>query len=201
MAPSRFDVEQFRRSGREAIEALTPPGERHRLKSLPAGQNPDGFAVTLRDIPARRVAYIRVHRPYEGDHVPLAVARMIAWADSRGLAAGQWLGYQWDDPEIVALDKCRYDIGVEVPAGTLGDGEVSITTFVPCLAAEIDIAGSVDLELRALHWLYFTWLPRSGYAPAHEPMFEAFNGRPFAHGMEHFEFRVQLPIVDGSIPV
>ena len=69
----------------------------------------------LRNIPARRVAYIRVHRPYEGDHVPQAVARLLAWAEARGLAGGQWLGYQWDDPEIVALDKCRYDMGVEVP--------------------------------------------------------------------------------------
>jgi len=40
--------------------SLTPPGERHRLKRLPAGKNPDGFAVTLRKLPARRVAYIRV---------------------------------------------------------------------------------------------------------------------------------------------
>jgi DNA gyrase inhibitor GyrI len=57
------------------------------------------------------------------------------------------------------------------------------------------------LELRALDWPYFTWLPRSGFAPAHSPAFEAFNGQPFAHGMEHFELRLQLPIVDGSIPV
>ena len=65
----------------------------------------------LRNCPARRVAYIRVHRPYEGDHVAQAVARLLAWADARGLADGQWLGYQWDDPEIVALEKCRYDVG------------------------------------------------------------------------------------------
>ncbi len=31
------------------------------------------------------------------------------------LADGQWLGYQWEDPEIVPLEKCRYDVGVEVP--------------------------------------------------------------------------------------
>jgi AraC family transcriptional regulator len=201
VAPSQFDIESFRRSGREAMEASTPPEERHKLKRLPAGENPDGFVVTLRNIPARRVAYIRVHRPYESDHAAQAVERLLAWADGRGLAGGQWLGYQWDDPEIVALDKCRYDVGVEVPDITLADGEVSITTFSPCLVAEIDIAGSIDLEMRALHWLYFTWLPRSGYAPAHEPAFEAWNGRPFAHGREHFELRVQLPIVDGSIPV
>ena len=202
VAPSEFDVEGFRHSRREEMQAsLTAPEERHRLQRLPAGENPNGFAVTLRELPARRVAYIRVQRPYEGDHVVQAASRLLAWAEPRGLADGQWLGYQWDDPEIVALDQCRYDIGVEVPADAGATGEVSITTFAHTLAAEIDIAGSVEHELRALDWLYLTWLPGSGYAPAHQPGFEAFKGRPFAHGTEHFELHIQLPIVDARVPL
>jgi AraC family transcriptional regulator len=203
VAPSRFDIEQFRVSGRKALEvASTPPGERHRLKRLPAGKNPDGFAVNLRKLPARRVAYLRVHRPYEGDHVVQAVKRLLAWAEARGLADGQWLGYQWEDPEIVPLEKCRYDVGVvvsAVPSG--GQGEVSFTEFAPMLVAEIDIKGTIEVELRALGWLYRTWLPGSGYAPAHQPAFEAWNGRPFAHGMEHFEIRIQLPVIPAHLPL
>lgn len=202
VAPSRFDVERFRLSGRKALQiASSAPGERHRLNRLPAGKNPDGFAVSLRQLPARRVAYIRVHRPYEGDHVVQALKRLLAWAEGRELANGQWLGYQWEDPEIVPLDKCRYDVGVEVPAGTRGDGEVGINTFPASLVAEVDIKGSIDVELRALDWLYRTWLPNSGYAPAHQPGFEAWNGRPFAHGMEYFELRVQLPVVAAHLPL
>jgi AraC family transcriptional regulator len=201
VSPRRFDVAEFRRSRREAMQvSLTEPNERHRLARLPVGSNPDGFRVSLRNCPARRVAYIRVHRPYEGDHVTQAVARLMAWADARGLADGQWLGYQWDDPEIVALDQCRYDVGLEVPATTAADGEVGLTTFAPCLMAEVDIIGPIDVEVRALDWLFRTWLPTSGYAPAHQPMFEAWNGRPFAHGTEHFELRAQLAVVDQSDP-
>ena len=188
--PRRFDVERFRSSGRAVMKAR-----------LPAAGNPDGFVATVRNCPARRVAYIRVHRPYEGDGVKQAVARLLAWADARGLADGQWLGYQWDDPEIVPLEKCRYDVGLEVPGTTVADGEVSMTDFASCLVAEIDLAGTVELELRALQWLYREWLPASGYAPAHQPMFEAFNGRPFAHGTEHFELRVQLAVVDERVPL
>ena len=200
--PRDFDIASFRRSRREALEAtLAPPTGLHRLECLPSGENPDAFAVTLRRLAARRVAYIRVQRPYESGHVPQAAARLLAWAEARGFADGQWLGYQWEDPEIVPLDKCRYDIGVEVPASTRGDGEVSVTDFPAFQIAEVEIAGPVDLELRALDWLFRTWLPTSGYAPAHQPMFEAFNGRPFAHGMEHFELRIQLPIVDASVPL
>jgi len=202
VAPSRFDIERFRRSGRKALEASTAPfGEHHKLKRLPAGKNPDGFAVHLRNLPARRVAYIRVHRPYEGDHVVNAVKRLLSWAEVRGLADGQWLGYQWEDPEIVPLEKCRYDVAVEVPGSVSADDEVSINLFSPCLVAEVEVKGSIEAELRALDWLYRTWLPSSGYAPAHQPGFEAWNGRPFAHGMEHFELRVQLPVVPANIPL
>jgi AraC family transcriptional regulator len=201
VAPRRFDVESFRKARRETMESLTSSDDRHQVARLPAGSNPDGFVAIVRACPVRHVAYIRVHRPYEGDHVTQAVARLMAWADARGLADGQWLGYQWDDPEIVALEKCRYDIGIEVPETTVAEGEVSLATFPACAVAEVEIAGSTDIELRALDWLFRSWLPTSGYAPAHQPMFEAFNGRPFAHGADHFELRVQLAVVDERVPL
>ncbi len=78
---------------------------------------------------------------------------------------------------------------------------MSETRFAPMTVAEIDIAGSVDLELRALDWLYGTWLPRSGFAPDHQPGFEAWAGEPFAHGAVHFELRVQLAVVDAATPL
>jgi AraC family transcriptional regulator len=200
--PRRFDLERWRLAGREALAAsLGPRDGGNGLSRLPAGGNPNGFVVTLRRLPARHVAYIRVHKPYEGDHVVRAMERLMAWAEARGLADGQWLGYQWEDPEIVPLGQCRYDVGVEVPATTFADEEVSVTEFPACRIAEIDIAGPIEVEMRALDWLYRSWLPTSGYAPAHQPGFEAWNGRPFAHGMEHFEVRLQLPVVDASLPL
>ncbi|HZJ65209.1 MAG TPA: AraC family transcriptional regulator [Kofleriaceae bacterium] len=193
--PSLFDVEQFRRTRRDQMADALAPDDRHRLAGLPAGDNPDGFEVRLRELPARRVAYERVQKPYSGG-VPEAAARMLAWAKQRGLAGGQWLGYQWDDPEIVALELCRYDIGLEVPASAPVDGGVNVTTFPAMTVAEIAIAGTVELEMRAIDWLYRTWLPRSRHVPDHQPGFEAFDGEPFAHGNEHFELRIQLAVVD-----
>lgn len=200
--PRVFDVDHFRRSRRdEGLGTLMPPGERHRLQRLPKGENPDGFEARLRSLPGRRVAYIRVHQPYQGDGVAVAVARLVSWAEARGLAGGQWLGYQWDDPEIVALEKCRYDIGVEIPDSIDVEDGVSTTRLPPMLVAELDIVGGVELELRALDWIFTTWLPASGYAPDDQPSFEAFNGKPFEHGHGHFELRVQLPVVDARKPL
>ena len=95
--------------------------------------------------------------------------------------------------EIVPLALCRYDMGVEVPErATIGDG-VSETRFPPMKVAEIDIARTVELELRALDWLCTTWLPRSGFEPDRQPGFEAFVREPLAHGETHFTLCVQLP--------
>ncbi|WP_221030399.1 AraC family transcriptional regulator [Actomonas aquatica] len=194
--PSQFDVAGFRRHQRERWQDYVADSDhRHLLDGLPPGENPDHFAVTFRDLPPRTVAYRRIHNSYREGAVTTAAAELLAWAESRGLADGQWLGYTWDDPEVVPPEKCRYDVGLEVPPITaLPDGEVSRLTFPAMTVAELELRGGIDLEMRALDWLYGTWLPSSGCVPTDEPCFEAWIGRPFAHGMEHFELRLQLPV-------
>lgn len=195
--PSAFDVQVFRDHRREDFkDALTDPATRHLLTRLPPGENPDGFAVTLREVPPRFVAYIRVHRPYEGTSVFDASTRLVQWAEAKGLAGGQWLGYTWDDPDLVPMEKCRYDVGVEVPARIHPEGEIGCLHLPAMTVAELRIAGAIDLEQRALDWLYGTWLPGSGRKPDDQPAFEAWDGRPFAHGFQHFELRLQLPVRD-----
>lgn len=193
--PSVFDIETFRTQRRGELEAMAgDPGQRYQLKQLPEGENPDGFKVQLRELPARTVAYIREMDPYRPGIVKGAAERLIAWAETSGFADGQWLGYMWDDPGIVALKDCRYDVGVEVPYVD-PEGEIGRFEFPAMLVAQVEVRGAIDLEQRALDWLYGTWLPRSRYVPDSQPCFEAWIGRPFAHGLEHFELWVQLPVV------
>lgn len=194
VAPSAFDVEAFRQKRREDWQAaITDPGERHLLRGLPPGANPDGFAVELRELPERTVAYIRVFDPYRQGVVPAAYARLLAWAEARGLQGGQWLGYMWDNPEIVAHRQCRYDVGLVV-TDVEPEGEIGRIVFPAMTVAQVELRGGIDLEMRALDWLYKTWLPRSARVPTDQPGFEAWIGRPFAHGMEHFELFAQLPV-------
>ncbi len=190
-SPSAFDIGAWRKVRGDELQAAAEGV--HRLVRLPPRHNPDNFRVKIRNIAARSVAYIRVARPYHGDGVVQACRRLVAWAERHGFAGGQWLGYQWDNPEIASLEDCRYYVAVE--AGRFAaKGEIGRFEFPPMLVAEVEICGGLDLELRALQWLYGTWLPRSGYIPDDHPGFEAWMGRPFAHGYEHFELHAQLPI-------
>ena len=195
VAPRAFDVESYRLQRRaEWLGAAADPRERLMVQRLPRGSNPDGFTVRLRRLPARHVAYVRVLDSFQPGAVAAAAAGFVRWAEQRGLAGGQWLGYMWDDPEIVAPERCRYDLAVEVPRPICADG-VGHLQFPAMQVAEVELRGGVDLELRAIDWLYRTWLPTSGYVPTEQPGFEAFLGRPFAHGDEYFELQAQLPVM------
>jgi AraC family transcriptional regulator len=191
VAPSAFDIETWRRTHADALEEGVKATSL--VAKLPGRHNPDSFQVRIRELPARSVAYIRVARPYEGDRVLKAVERLIAWSERRGLADGQWLGYQWENPEITALADCAYYIAVVAEEFTPG-GEIGRYRFPPLKVAQVEIRGGIDLELRALQWFYGSWLPRSGYVPDDAPAFEAFIGRPFAHGTTHFELHAQVPV-------
>lgn len=196
-SPKAFDLEAFRNSRRAEFDRMmSGQSGADRVVSLPAGENPDGFQVTLRDLPARTVAYIRVLDPYREGVAKAACERLLEWAIARGLADGQWLGYMWEEPEIVELARCRYDVALVVDAFEPA-GEVGRFQFPPMRVAEVVIRGDITLESRAIDWLYKSWLPRSGYVPADQPAFEAWIGRPFAHGDTYFELACQLPVVAG----
>ncbi len=197
VAPSSFNLKSHREQKRKELETAAQVTESgHRLTQLPVGENSESFDVRLRPLPARCVAYIRVADSFRPGAVAAAAKRLVAWAEQRKLADGQWLGYMWDDPEIVALKDCRYDLGVVVP-DVIPAGEIGRFEFPAMTVAEIEIRGGVELEMRAMNWLFGTWLPKSGYVPMDQPFFEAMIGRPFQHGDEYFELYIQIPVERG----
>lgn len=201
VAPTAFDVRALRDARRadlrRAVDAMrldpASPSRYHVEPRLGPGENPDGFQAVLRDLPPRRVAYVRVLDPFHGTGPMDAYRRLLSWAEARGLADAPWLGYMWDDPDVVALEDCRYDAGLVIGADDPTDG-VSVIDFPAMRVAEVRISGDLALETRALDWLFSTWLPRSGCVPDDHPCFEAWVGRPFAHGYERFELAAHLPV-------
>lgn len=191
--PSVFDLAAHRRDKRDELFADGPI-----VGLANPTQNPDGFDVRVVEQPARRVAYLRVWQPFQAGRVEAAARRLVEIASWHNFADGQWLGYMWEDPEITPHDECRYDVAVEVDTGFESPvDEVGVQDFAATSLAEIAIAGDITLEQRALDWLFGGWLPDSGYVPDQQPVFEAWEGLPYADGSEHFELCVQLPVRRG----
>lgn len=193
-SPRAFDLLAWKAAHGARMDAALPEQARAmHMRSLPPGANPDRFNVRIRSLPARTVAYIRVTDPFRPKVAEEAVRRLLTWADEAGKSGGQWLGYMWERPDLISLEHCVYYAAV-VADHVIPKGEVGRFRFPAMTVAEIEVRGGLDLELRAVRWLFGTWLPRSGYVPADQPCFESWIGRPFAHGPSHFELHVQLPI-------
>ncbi|MGE6109739.1 AraC family transcriptional regulator [Aeromonas sobria] len=81
------------------------------------------------EMDARTLAYIRVTGPY-GEGYDAVCHRLHQWAAPRGLEGGEWIFIYHDNPQVTPPAQCRTDIGISVPAGTQGTGEVE-TQLIP----------------------------------------------------------------------
>ena len=75
------------------------------------------------EMDARTLAYVRVTGPY-GEGYDAVCNRLHQWAAARGLEQGEWIFIYHDNPEVTPPTQCRTDIGITVPVGTQGAGEV-----------------------------------------------------------------------------
>ena len=81
------------------------------------------------EMDARTLAYVRVTGPY-GEGYDAVCNRLHQWAPARGLEQGEWIFISHDNPEVTPPTQCRTDIGITVPVGTQGAGEVE-TQLIP----------------------------------------------------------------------
>lgn len=179
-APSRLDPVAWRK--RKNCKG-SPVASRHHLRELPPAGGRPPVTVTLQNKPAQPYAYIRVFNPYASPAALLAAyERLRAWLAARGLdpAALRMIGLTTDDPEITPQEKCRYDCGFLLPPSVrlAAQGEVGVSALPAGRHAVARITGGMVAVERAWHYLFKTWLPRSGWQPRHQPCVEVYLRAP-----------------------
>jgi AraC family transcriptional regulator len=60
--------------------------------------------------------------------------------------------------------------------------------------AEVIVRGDLALEARAIDWHYKSWPPKSGYVTDDQAAFDAWIGKPFAHGNDCLAIAAHLPV-------
>ena len=88
------------------------------------------------------------------------------------------LGVAYDDPDITAPDRCRYDACVVVPEGFAADRWVSVMDIPSGKYAVSDFEGTAHDIRGAWEALYRSWLSGSGYEPDDRPCFEVYRAKP-----------------------
>ncbi|MEZ4386908.1 MAG: AraC family transcriptional regulator [Candidatus Krumholzibacteriia bacterium] len=132
--------------------------------------------ITVQDLPAYRIAYLRHLGPY--DHGPIGELweEFSRWAGPRDLFGPGKLsfGISHDNPEVTPPDRCRYDAGVEVPAGFTADGPVNLATLPAGKYAVLHVRCVPD-AIGAQFGRLFGWLGANGWQPGNGPTYQRYG--------------------------
>jgi AraC family transcriptional regulator len=176
-------VAAFTRAFRAAYGVPPAAYRAQRGVGLPAptphpAQETTMFDVTIRDLPALRLAAIRQTGPYMT--IGASFDRVQAWGAARGLigAGTRFLGLYHDDPKSVPAEMCRADAGFTVGPDVAGDNEVHIIEVPATRAAVLRFKGPYAEIERPYEWFYGTWLPASGHDPSDVPAMEEYLNDP-----------------------
>ncbi|MCP4231073.1 MAG: AraC family transcriptional regulator [bacterium] len=136
--------------------------------------------VDIKQLPAYRVAYVRVMDGYNSEKIGPAFRKIVKWAKARDLMGPdtEIIGISLDDPDVTPADKCRYDACVTVPEAIKGEGDVGVYDIPAGKYAISKITGqyaNIGKDIGpAWRSFYADWLPDSGYQPDDRPCFEMY---------------------------
>jgi len=167
------------------------------LVTMSEGELKTSFPVEIRNIPKRRVAYIRVLDSYREGVVLNAFEDIIKWAKKMNLFHSERIfGMSIDDPMVTPKEKYRYEVCITIPEKfTVDAGDYIETTILPkCKYAVTTVSGNFNLVATATHYLFNNWLINSSFEPDHQPGLEIFLDKENICNWNHFDLELCIPI-------
>ena len=150
--------------------------------------------AAVREMPEFRVAYVRRMGPYGKETCGAAFGELMQWAGPRGLIGkGAMLGVYWDNPEVTPPERCRVDACVEVPEGTVPEGQVALQTIGggPHAVCHFEIQGNSFQQA----WEdAFGWLVSSGHECDERPCYELYHNNAEEHPEGKWIFDICIPL-------
>ena len=105
-----------------------------------------------------------------------------------------FFGMCWDDPEVTAPDRIRYDACVTVDESVRAEGEIGITTLAGGRYAVVLHEGAYDRLNQTYAWLLGVWFPANGYEPGDPPSLEFYLNDPNSTDVEDLLTDVHMRI-------
>lgn len=156
------------------------------------------FPVEIKELPKRRIAYIRVHDSYREGVVQKSFEEIISWAKKRKLFQTETIfGMSVDDPMVTPKEKYRYEVCITIPEKLkmdLTDNHIEITTLPKCKYAVTKVSGNLNLVATGIYYLFNHWLINSSYEPEHQAGLEIFLDKENVCNWNHFDLELCIPI-------
>lgn len=165
------------RQWRDALRQPRKPGKairKPRKASPPPNRQAQAMPVTIEDLPAYRVAYVRHVGPYGGGGISALWLEFERWIRAHGLRRPGTLtiGIGHDAPSISAADKLRYDCCLVVDTAFKADRAVNMAELPGGKYAILPFKGQPADLSAAWERFWMGWLPGSGYQPEDRPCLE-----------------------------
>jgi len=155
----------------------------------------DEFQVRIENLPAQRIAYVRVIGAYRPERMMAALERLLNWGRRRGIYPGAKLATSSpDNPDLVPTSRYRIDLCMILPKGQRETGTVSFATMPALRYAMVHCHGDIHKVDRAWTHLFGDWLPSSGYEPLDAPSVELFRNSDDSQGWSTLDLDCCVPI-------
>jgi AraC family transcriptional regulator len=137
----------------------------------------ENMNVKIKTLPNYHIAYMRNIGPY-GPEVGKLWNKLNQWAELYSLRTNDRisLGISYDNPNVTAPEKCRYDAALVVPKNFKADTQVNLADVPGGKYAVLKYAGTPMDIGKAYSDLFGVWLPNSGFQPDNRPIFELYVG-------------------------
>jgi AraC family transcriptional regulator len=176
-SPSRFRLDR-----RRAVQATASAVHYHDDGSiesdfqLPAGGEP--MEVRIECLEPMRVAFVRHVGPYNQVQAAWETLCMRLGREGQLGAGARFIGVCYDDPEVTAPDKIRYDACVTVDDDFAAGGDVGVQTLAGGEYAVVTHAGPYDSLGQTYAKFFGQWLPHSGRELRSRPSLEFYLNDP-----------------------
>ena len=150
--------------------------------------------VTITDIPAQRIAYMRRIAPYEQEGILSFWLRVWKWVIARGLATPELvsLGVIHDDVDVTHAGNCQYDAAVVVADDFEPDAGVNMGYSPGGRYAAYAYDGPIMQMGAVWREVFDEWFAMSGFRQDDRPCLVVFCGSPMPDGAAAGRLRGQL---------
>lgn len=155
------------------------------------------FPVEIRELPKRRIGYIRVMDSYREGVVLQAFDCIVKWAKKMNLFESETIfGMSVDDPMVTPKEKYRYEVCITIPEKMKMHPDDKIETiYLPkCKYAVTKVSGDFNFVATGIYYLFNHWLINSSFEPEHLAGLEIFLDKENICNWSHFDLELCIPV-------
>jgi len=155
------------------------------------------FPVEIRQLPARKIAYIRLMNAFGKGLVPVAYEEMIEWARAHQLFASETIfGMSVDDPMVTPAEQYRYEVCMTIPEQLQPErsGRIEFLTLPATRYAITRAVGDIRQVATGFYFLFNHWLINSDYEPEHAGSLEIYRDKSLINRHDYFDMELCIPI-------